>query len=100
VPGRKILAFGEASNIRRPATDKVGMRLLLRARENSESDDDHHRSDDDNRNPCGKRKPPELLLRCFACAGSGTLWVNDREIKDERPVRCVVCRGKGRVVLR
>lgn len=80
------------------------MRWLLFARDGSESDDDwtgKRRLPDDEgskdaRGPASTRR---LLLRCYACRGTGRLVVQDATCPKGREARCVACHGSGRVSL-
>jgi hypothetical protein len=73
------------------------MQALLWARD-TESDDggrpENQINSDDRYQPAPK---PLLRLRCFACAGSGKLWVTEASSPGGRPARCVACHGTGRV---
>jgi hypothetical protein len=77
--------------------EKVPMRALLRARETESEDGDPPGTElegDDAYQPA----PRSLLrLRCFACEGSGKLWVSDAIRPGGRFARCVACHGTGRV---
>lgn len=77
--------------------EKAPMRALLRARETESEDDDQPESDGDDYQTAPK---PLLRLRCFACAGSGKLWVTDENNPGGRFARCVACHGTGRVDVR
>ena len=87
-------------NFDRAMAEKAPMRALLYARE-TESDDggqcDSEPGSGDDYRPTPK---PFLRLRCFACAGSGKLWITDENSPRGRPARCVACRGMGRVDVR
>ena len=89
-------SHGPASNFAVAVAEKTCMQVLLRARE-TEADNDQ---------PGGRADPdvdyepaPRALfgLRCFACAGTGKLWVTDAICPGGRPARCVACHGTGRV---
>jgi len=85
---------GVGSNFGGAMAEKAPMRALLRARETESEDDDRldsePHSDDDS-------PKPFLRLRCFACAGTGKLWVSDENSPRGRQARCVACGGTGRV---
>lgn len=73
------------------------MQVLLRARE-TESDDDDPPADRADYDVAYTPAPSTLFfLRCFACAGTGNLWVTDAICPGGRPARCVACHGTGRV---
>jgi DnaJ-class molecular chaperone len=71
------------------------------AKDSSESDDEDC-PDDETRKPYLPRRvsPFRLRLRCYACNGSGKLWVRDQVFPSGREAPCVVCRGSGRVPLK
>jgi hypothetical protein len=78
-------------------TEKAPMRVLLRARD-TESDDDELPDGDASENEQYRPKPKPLLrMRCFACAGTGNLWIVDSISPSGRYARCVACCGTGRV---
>jgi len=96
-PGKLAGRLVPASNFGVALAEKTSMQVLLRARETESDDDDQ---------PVGragsvvdyKPAPTALFrLRCFACAGSGNLWVTDAICPGGRPARCVACHGTGRV---
>jgi hypothetical protein len=71
------------------------MRALLRARESEDDDPSERKPDrDDEYQPAPK---PLFRLRCFACEGTGKLWVTDAICPGGRLARCVACHGTGRV---
>ena len=75
--------------------EKALMRALLHARETEDDDQPERELDgDDDYQPAPR---PLLRLRCFACEGSGKLWVTDAIRPGGRFARCVACHGTGRV---
>ncbi|HEX7501050.1 MAG TPA: hypothetical protein VF524_12210 [Polyangia bacterium] len=77
--------------------EKASMQILLRARETESDDDDQP---DDKAESAVEYEPapkPLLRLRCFACAGTGELWVTDATCPLGRSARCVACHGTGHV---
>jgi hypothetical protein len=106
-PPRKLYHEGEradtapvperqAGNIRGHLAEKACMKALLRAREQTESDDDR----DDDPQPADRYCPrPVLRMRCYACAGSGKQEILDPATRIGRIVRCIACRGTGRVTV-
>jgi hypothetical protein len=74
------------------------MRALLRARDTESDEDEQPEGDDAGGDKRYLPKPKPLLrMRCFACAGTGKLWVIDSISPNGRVARCVACRGTGRV---
>jgi len=80
--------------------EKTSMQVLLRARE-TESDDDEPQSRRADHGIDYHSVPKALFsLRCFACAGTGKLWVTHAACPGGQPARCVACHGTGRVKVR
>jgi hypothetical protein len=78
-------------------SEKDFMRALLRARE-VESEDNEPPGTESEGDAAYRTAPrPLLRLRCFACEGSGKLWVTDAIRPGGRFARCVACHGTGRV---
>jgi hypothetical protein len=73
------------------------MQVLLRARETESDDDDQPSDEAENDLAYEPAARPLFSLRCFACAGTGELWVTDAVWSAGRSVRCVACHGTGRV---
>lgn len=85
------------SNFGGAQAEKTPMQVLLRARETESDDDDQpadEAEDDVAYEPVARRL---FSLRCFACAGTGVLWITDAVCPVGRSVRCVACHGTGRV---
>ncbi len=70
------------------------MRLLLRAREETESDDEDDAPKQDRYRP-----KPVLRMRCYACAGSGKLEIVEKGARTGKIVRCIACGGTGKVIV-
>jgi hypothetical protein len=81
-----------ASNFARALAENEGMKALLRAREQTESDDDDEQADH-------YRPRAVLRMRCYACAGSGKLELTFEGEKKGRLVRCIACDGSGKVAV-
>ena len=77
--------------------EKVSMQVLPRARETESDDDDQPSNRAENAVEYEPAPRPLLRLRCFACAGTGELWVTDATCPGGRSARCVACHGTGRV---
>jgi hypothetical protein len=100
-PRDRLSSFGLAGSPRRnfvrAMAEKACMRALLRARD-TESDDGDQPDDDSGSDDKYQRTPKPLLrMRCFACAGTGKLWVTDANAPDGRLAQCIACHGAGRV---
>jgi hypothetical protein len=89
-----------ASNFGVALAEKTSMQVLLRARETEPDDDDQPAGRAANNS--GYQPAPRALfcLRCFACAGTGKLWVTHAACPGGQPARCVACHGTGRVKVR
>ena len=80
--------------------EKGLMRMLLRARETESEDDDRPDTEPDSDHEYQPAPKSLLRLRCYACEGSGKLWVTDAVRPGGRFARCVACHGTGRVAVK
>ena len=84
-------------NFRGAMAEKACMPVLLRARETESDDDDKAAGKAEHDVEYEPAPRPLLRLRCFACSGTGELWVTDATCPQGRSARCVACHGTGRI---
>jgi hypothetical protein len=76
------------------------MNALFRAREPSDDDADDRSLPEGGSWRYRLSFLARLELPCYVCAGRGRLWMTDQLHPRGRSVRCIACKGRGRMRLR